>query len=171
LYVPTSTARRRGLFATVPAAPAQIEQTAIAGGRGGSAFSDRDVPAGARIAEVNVRAGERIDAVQVIYTLPDGRSQEGARHGGMGGNAYVFRLDSDEYITGLSGRYGEMIDSLRIHTNKRVSQPFGGSGGNRDFRVDVPAGNRAVGFAGRSGKLLDAVGLTYTRGGSSRWWR
>lgn len=160
-YGPITTARRRGIYVQSGAQSAQIAQTAIAGGRGGSEFSDRDIPWGAFIIEVNVRAGERIDAIQVVYMLPDGRLQEGARHGGTGGNAFTFRLDPDEYLTGIIGRCGDMVDSLRIVTNKRTSQVFGGNGGNRDFRIDIPSGCEAVGFAGRAGNLVDAIGLTY----------
>jgi hypothetical protein len=151
--------------------PRQIEQTPIAGGRGGSEFSDRDLPPGARISEVRVRASERVDAIQAIYLLPDGRTIEGPRHGGWGGRESVFRLDSDEYIVGLSGRYGDGIDSLRIHTNKRTTQPFGGRGGNRDYRIEVPIQNQAVGFAGRTGEGLDAIGLAYSEltSGNQRW--
>jgi hypothetical protein len=53
------------------------------------------------------------------------------------------------------------VDSFRIHTNRRTSQVFGGRGGDRDFRIDVPDGNRATGFTGRSGEYVDAIGLTY----------
>jgi hypothetical protein len=167
-YSPITLSRRRGVFTQIPTQLAQISQTSLAGGRGGSEFADRDIPSGASIVEVNVWAGERIDAVQMVYMLPDGRSQEGARHGGTGGNAVTFRLDPDEYITGISGRSGEMVDSLRIITNKRTSQVFGGRGGDRDFRIDIPRGNLAVGFAGRSGNLIDAIGLTYTAAASAR---
>jgi hypothetical protein len=139
----------------------QANVTQVAGGRGGSPFADSLPAQGARIAEVRVRAGDTADAVQVIYTLLDGRISEGARHGGRGGRENVFHLDNDEYITGISGRYGDAIDSLRIHTNKRTSPLYGGGGGNQDFQVEVPLGNQAMGFAGRAGDTLDSVGLIY----------
>jgi hypothetical protein len=163
-YAPTPVVRRRGFLSTpTPSAPARIEQTPIVGGRGGSGFADSEVPAGARIAEVHVRSGDLIDSVQIVYLLPDGRFQEGTRHGGSGGRDNIFRLDPDEFITGISGRYGSNIDSLRIHTNRRTSPLYGGSGGNRDYRLDVPRGGQAAGFAGRAGEFLDAIGLTYSR--------
>jgi len=140
---------------------AQVLETSTAGGSGGSAFSEARIPAGARVSEVRIWAGEYVDAVQAIYVLSNGQSFEGVRHGGSGGNAYVFRLNSGEYIVGISGRYGRNIDSLRIHTNRRESQVFGGRGGNRDFRINVPSGNQAVGFIGSAGDYLDAIGLMY----------
>jgi catechol 2,3-dioxygenase-like lactoylglutathione lyase family enzyme len=139
----------------------QAGQTTIAGGRGGTAFADRDITSGARITEVRVQAGDRIDAIQVVYVLPDGRLLEGSRHGGGGGRTGSFRLEPDEYITGLSGRSGNYIDSVRIHTNKRTSQTFGGRGGDRDFRIDIPAGNQAIGFIGRAADYVDGIGLAY----------
>jgi hypothetical protein len=153
--------------------PSPVMETTIAGGRGGNPFSDREVPSGARLAEIRISSGDMIDSIQAIYVLPDGRSMEGVRHGGGGGRVNSLRLDSDEYVIGISGRYGDKVDSIRIHTNKRVSQNYGGGGGNRDFRIEVPARNQAVGFTGRSGDLLDAIGLTYQGGvtGGSPWRR
>jgi hypothetical protein len=136
-------------------------QTTVAGGAGGAAFVDADIPPGARIVEVRVKAGNYLDSIQFIYSLPNGRPLEGARHGGNGGRAASFRLDPGEYIVGLSGRCGEYVDSLRIHTNRRTSQLFGGMGGDVEYRIDVPNGNQATGFMGRSGEYLDAIGLTY----------
>ncbi len=135
--------------------------TSVAGGQGGRPFSDTDIPSGARVLEVHVFAADWIDAVEMVYASQDGRVLTGPRRGGLGGQSYVFRLDSDEYIVGLSGRYGEYIDSLRIHTNKRTSPLFGGSGGSRDYRIDVAPGNQAVGFTGRAGQYLDAIGLIF----------
>lgn len=159
----------------LPLALRDLPQTTLAGGGGGSAFSDRDIPQGARISAVRVRTGDFVDSVQMIYTLTDGRTFEGTVHGGRGGRSNVFQLDADEYITGISGRYGNYIDSLAIHTNKRTSPAYGGSGGNRDFRIFVPSGNQAIGFAGRSADYLDAVGLKYSpiKPQQERlpWWR
>ncbi len=135
--------------------------TQIYGGRGGSAFSDRDIPEGARISEIRIQSADVVDSVQFVYILRDGRTQEGPRHGGTGGRTSVFRLDRDEYITGITGRFGDYVDSLAFVTNRRTSQVFGGQGGRSDFQVTVPQGNRAVGLTGRAARFLDAVGLTY----------
>ncbi|MBZ5497514.1 MAG: hypothetical protein LAP85_14020 [Acidobacteriia bacterium] len=161
IYTPVP--RRRAILSPTQVAPARFAQTQLAGGRGGNPFSDQEAPEGARIAEVRVRGGDQIDAVQLIYLTLDGRLVEGPRHGGSGGNERIFRLDRDEYIIGIAGRCGDNVDSLRIITNKRTSEVFGGRGVSRDYRIDVPAGNQALGFAGRSGEYLDAIGLTYAR--------
>jgi hypothetical protein len=137
-----------------------LSTTRVVGGSGGTEFSDPDLPAGARVREVRVFSGKYVDALQMVYILPDGRTAESVRHGGAGGGQNSFRLDSDEYITGISVRSGNYIDSIQIHTNKRSSQAFGGGGGGGAVRIDVPAGNQGVGFAGRAGDYLDAIGLT-----------
>jgi hypothetical protein len=152
----------------MPLQTLQVLQTTIAGGGGGSPFADKDVAQGARISEIRVRAGDRIDGIQAVYTLSNGTVAEGSWHGGQGGRLTAFRLDSDEYIVGLSGRSGEQIDSLSIITNKRTSAVFGGRGGSRTFRIDVPGGYRAIGFAGRAGNSLDAIGLTYSSSSAYR---
>jgi hypothetical protein len=149
-------------FGMVPVAfGQQSAATVAAGGQGGSPFRDGDVAAGARVSEIHVFSGKAVDSVQMLYALPDGRTLTGARHGGPGGRQNIFRLDPDEYIVGLSGRHGEYIDSLQIQTNKRTTPVYGGSGGSRNYRVDVPSGNYGIGFVGRSGDYVDAIGLTY----------
>ena len=139
----------------------RIEATEVYGGQGGDSFSDTQMPDGAREFEAVISSGEFMDSIQLVYMLPDGRTQSTPRRGGSGGERRVFRFDSDEYLMGISGRYGNYIDSLRIHTNKRTSSIYGGSGGNRDYRIDIPPGNHAIGFKGRAGDYLDAIGLIY----------
>lgn len=141
----------------------QPGQTSMAGGPGGADFLDDEIPDEAHIVEVRVEAGEYIDSIQMIYGFPGSRPTEGARHGGEGGRVTNFRLEPGEYIVGISGRYGKYLDSLRIHTNMRTSQLFGGNGGDREYRIEVPEGNQAVGFMGRSGMYIDAIGLIYAR--------
>jgi hypothetical protein len=142
-------------------------QTRIAGGSGGNGFMDNEIPLGARITEIRVQGGKVIDGIQVVYQLPDGSTFEGPYHGGRGGNSNVFRLEADEFVTGLSGRFGEYLDSLKIQTNLRTSPQYGGPGGRQDYRIDVPAGNQAVALIGRSGRYLDAIGLSYASAGRS----
>jgi hypothetical protein len=152
-------------------------QTEIAGGNRGSVFSDSNIPMGAKISEIRVRAGKNIDSIQAVYVLQDGRTLEGPLHGGRGGNLNIFKLNPNEYITGISGRFGDYIDSLSIQTNQRSSPVFGGSGGSGNFAITVPSGNMAVSLSGRSGEYLDAIRLNYAsnetpsqkrRGGRSR---
>jgi hypothetical protein len=136
-------------------------QTIIVGGKGGSAFSDENVPRGARISEVRIRSGDMVNSIQAIYTLLDDSLMEGPVHGGDDGSLGVFSLASDEYLTGLFGQSGPSINSISIRTNKRTSQVFGGIGGNAIFDVNVPVGKETIGFEGRASNVLDAIGLNY----------
>jgi hypothetical protein len=158
--------RRRSFFGF--GGSPQPGQTDLAGGSGGTEFVDADVPAGGRIVEVRIHAGDYVDSIQMVYSMPDGRPLEAARHGGDGGRGVSFRLDRDEYIVGIAGRYGQYVDSVRIRTNKRTFPPVGGRGGDKDFRIDVPNDNQVTGFIGRSGEYLDAIGLAYGKKWSSR---
>ncbi|MEJ2111627.1 MAG: jacalin-like lectin [Acidobacteriota bacterium] len=108
-------------------------------------------------------SGDLIDRIQLIYTLRDGSIFEGKRYGGGGGRRQVFQLADNEYITGISGRHGEVIDSIKIHTNRRTSDTYGGRGGARNFNITIPNGKQAIGLTGRAGEYLDAIGLEYIR--------
>jgi Jacalin-like lectin domain len=140
----------------------QLQSTEIAGGSHGRPFSDMQPPGPVRVMEVRIYSGDVVDSVQMVYALPNGGTTAGPRNGGSGGRLSVFNLGPDEFITGISGRCGDYIDSLRIHTNRRTSPTYGGRGGNRDFRISIPPGTEAVGFAGQSGEYLDALGLLFT---------
>jgi hypothetical protein len=131
---------------------------AIAGGPGGSPFSDNPPAAHARVAAVMVRSGSWIDSVQVLYQMPDGSRFESARHGGPGGGPGVFVLEPGERITAISGSHGQYVHSIRIHTDRRSSREYGVAAG-APFRIEVPPGRTMVGFVGRSGAYLDAIGL------------
>ncbi len=142
-------------------APLRPIPTVTAGGEGGNPFSDTQIQSGARIFEIYVYSGRYIDSLQIAYMLPDGRILTGPRRGGTGGQKSVFRLDPDEHLLAVSGRYGDYIDSIKFHTDKKTSATYGGSGGKRDFRIEVPRYNHAVGFIGRAARYLDAVGLSF----------
>jgi hypothetical protein len=126
-----------------------------AGGTGGTPFNDASngIPPG-HMQSVNVRSGEYIDNLQAVlpgYVLP--------AHGGNGGDAASFPLSPDEYLTQLSGRYGQYVDSVVFTTNKRTSMQYGGNGGNTSYTLAAPSGYEIVGFCGRSGSLVDAIGI------------
>jgi hypothetical protein len=144
----------------------EVQQSFSYGGSGGQEFVDDAIPPGSRVIEVLVRAMRRLDAVQIIYESPDGARHPLPQHGGQGGDLYPpFTLDNDEYITGISGRFGARVDSLRIHTNRQTSILYGGGeggrGGRDDYHIEVPAGHEFVGFYGRSGSEVDRIGVLY----------
>jgi Jacalin-like lectin domain len=123
------------------------------GGQGGAAFSD-DLTQTCRLAEVNIRHGSKVDAIQAVYTTPSRATITGPMHGGDGGSLSNFKLENDEYITRIEGRFGGRTDALRFTTNKgRSFGPYGGDGG----AAYVVEGVQVRGFLGRSGDQLDAI--------------
>lgn len=138
----------------------------LAGGLGGKEFSGYALPPGAKVKEIHVFAGDVIEAIQLIYTGTEGETEGLPRMGALAGNDHVFALEEDEYVTGISGRVGWYVDSLRIHTNQRVSETFGGGGGDHEYVYFAPEGSEVAGLFGRTEVHLEALGIL-TRGRSS----
>ncbi len=131
-----------------------------AGGKGGKSFTDYAIPAGARISEIRIKAGEFIDSLQIVYIDANGKTVVMDQIGGDGGDAATFKLGADEFITGISGQHGWYIDSLTFHTNKRVSKSYGGHYGHEAFAFQAPDGECVNGFIGRAERYIDAIGIT-----------
>ena len=100
-----------------------------AGGNGGEAFATVTAPAGAHISAVHVWSGLFIDSIQFVYRDAAGQETTTDRVGGHSGIHHLFTLEADETLIGISGRHAHFIDSLRLHTNKRDSESYGGWGG------------------------------------------
>lgn len=74
----------------------------------------------------------------------------------------ALELEPDEYMIGISGKYGAYIDSMTIHTNKGKTLSFGGPGGGAAvFGYTAPSGQMIVGFFGKAGDALDSIGVLY----------
>jgi len=129
------------------------------GGKGGQTFDDYVIPAGSRIAEVRIYCGDFIDAIQLVYIDSSSRKVVMDKVGGAGGDLVTFTLATDEVITGISGRHGWYIDSLTLHTNKRVSESIGGHYGHEPYELLAPEGRCVTGFSGRCQLYIDAIGI------------
>lgn len=129
------------------------------GGNGGHEFGDYVLPSGAKIHAVRVNAGLYIDGIQVIYRDASGQVVEMRHLGGQSGWRHTFTLDDDEYVTGVSGRSGNYIDSLRIHTNKRTSEQFGGPSGANEYHFEASGSGEIAGLVGRAGWYIDQLGV------------
>jgi type 1 glutamine amidotransferase len=77
---------------------------------------------------------------------------------------HQIQLDADEFVTEMSGTIDKfdvnddiVITSLRIVTNLQTFGPWG-DGNGAPFTVPVQSGSGIVGFFGRSGAYLDAIG-------------
>lgn len=135
-------------------------QIGPAGGNGGTPFEQYDVPADAHLSAIHIYSEWVLNALQIEYIRGNDVAGSISPVGGLGGEHHVFYLDPDEYLTGISGRAGWYIDSIRFHTNKRVSPTYGGVGGERDFSFEAKSGYEIGGFFGRSAWYIDALGIT-----------
>jgi hypothetical protein len=72
-------------------------------------------------------------------------------------------MRSGEFITEISGRSGEFLDSLTIETNQGVRVGFGGPGGGPVEGYEIPpetvGQQEVVAFFGASGDLIDRLGI------------
>lgn len=133
-----------------------------AGGLGGELFNGYMVPEGGHLQTVKIQAGTYIEAIQLVYTDGDGGTIELPLIGSRGeahGTTHHFSLHEGEYLTGISGRADWYIDSLRLHTNLRESEVYGGDGGGTEFSLQAPANTEVVGFFGRADWYIDSLGL------------
>ncbi|KAK0599958.1 hypothetical protein LWI29_010192 [Acer saccharum] len=102
------------------------------------------------------------------YHGGDGNLVLSNRHGG-GGASTVYKIElenhSYEYMVGITGFYGpidgnccfEVVRSVSFYTNKGKYGPFGSEIGT--FFNSPVSNAKVVGFHGRSGEYLDAIGV------------
>ncbi|MFN3334906.1 MAG: jacalin-like lectin [Caldilinea sp.] len=131
----------------------------VSGGEGGIPVEDYVIPAGARIREVKLTTGWFVDSIQVGYVDAAGAMRALPGIGGHGDEVHSFTLEDDEYLVGISGRSARYLDSIRFHTNKRVSPTYGGEGGEAEYFFLAPEGSEVVGFFGRADWYIDAIGI------------
>ncbi|CAM0947039.1 unnamed protein product [Alopecurus aequalis] len=135
-------------------------------GRNDGDARDMDARDVDRIIEVVVFHRDAVDAMIVRYEQ-DGRDMETDPSWGVafGAPRSEIRLETDEYLTaakGYVGNYKDMfiVRSLTFVSNRRTYGPYGKEEGEAFEFHD--AGGKIVGFHGRSGNYLDALG-TYVR--------
>jgi hypothetical protein len=101
-------------------------------------------------------------AIQVLYrNATTGQLTLGDQHGGVGGEQTIIALNAGEFVAEISGRSGQFLDSLTIRTSQgRHFGRFGGLGGGADYEFPDTGGREEIlGFFGRSGTLVDALGV------------
>lgn len=107
-----------------------------------------------------------VDAMSVLYER-DGREESTDKWGIPAGGTEPLEicLEPDEYLTAVKGHVGDhqgrfCVKSLTFIGNRRTFGPYGEEQG---ALFELPAaGGRIVGFHGRSGSYLDALG-TYVK--------
>lgn len=133
------------------------------GGRGGVPFDNWTRTGGKRkVQELIIKYDTVIRCVMVSYV--DGSASSAGSGCSLAPPTIKighFGIDLDEFLIGVAGRHGDVIDSIRFFTNKKNSGTYGGSGGTVDFGYTAPSGHRIVAFTGRAGSSVDAIGVLY----------
>ncbi|KDP38566.1 hypothetical protein JCGZ_04491 [Jatropha curcas] len=133
------------------------------GGNGGMPWDD-GVFSG--IKKIFLAKGEAIYCIQIEYDR-NGQSAWSARHGGGSeASSHLIKLEYPyEILTSVCGYYGSLtgddcntvIRSLTFYTNKGKYGPFGEEVGS--FFTSAKTEGKIVGFHGRSGCYLNAIGV------------
>ncbi|XP_004291831.1 PREDICTED: jacalin-related lectin 3 [Fragaria vesca subsp. vesca] len=117
------------------------------------------------VRQLVIAHGSGIDSIQVEYDSK-GSSFWSDKHGGNGGwKIDTVQLDyPEEFLTSFHGYYGKISEwgtvslrSITFKSNKRSYGPFGMEQGTY-FSLPVTTGNKIVGFHGKSGWYVDAIG-------------
>lgn len=137
----------------------EITKIGPVGGRGGQIFGAYMIPEGTRLAAVHIFADTYIEGLGLAYRDRFGQQQTLSPVGIAGGTRHVLQLGTEEYVIGISGRCGWFVDSIRLHTNQRVSELYGGSGGDESYALSAPEDDEVIGFFGNAAWYIDAVGI------------
>ncbi|KAK2636760.1 hypothetical protein Ddye_031552 [Dipteronia dyeriana] len=136
------------------------------GGPGGVAW-DYNPGSDSSIVEIVISHGDVVDSVAFkSFNSATGQTVSSGRHGGNGGVSDTISIDgSGEYLNLISGTtldyFGNVVvESLTFHTNLTTYGPFGLTTGSA-FEIPMENG-KIVGFFGRAGDFLDALGIYVT---------
>ena len=81
------------------------------------------------------------------------------RHGVGNGGEEKLDINREEHIVHISGTYGRFVNSITIKTNQNREVSAGEGGGQGEYTYEAPEGFEIVGFHGRSGEFVDAMGV------------
>lgn len=143
----------------------QKDGSAVGGNRG-LEFDIAEAPQ--RLESVMVRSGEIVDSIGFSYVDKAGKKQTAGPWGGKGGDLKTIVFAPGETLTKVSGtiNYFEgnfAITSLTLATNLTTYETLGkGKDSGSEFSFPSKDGDIVVGFFGRAGLFLDAIGV-YTR--------
>lgn len=132
----------------------------ISGGVGGKYFED-DLTDVLNIKSITIYWDRWVDNLSVTYELNEKKSRTVSYGGPTEGkqNKTIYLAD-DEYVTEISGHYGNWIDFLTIKTSNFRVVSGGGTARITPFILTAPNGKGfPPGFCGRSQDWLDAIGI------------
>jgi endonuclease/exonuclease/phosphatase family metal-dependent hydrolase len=135
----------------------------LIGGPHGTPFNNLNlIPAGASLTKIGLRAGSRVDRVNV--QLSNGTVFS---HGGNGGTEKTLTLAAGEFVVSVTLSSAQYQGRTRIFfIEYRTNQGRTLSGGTRTGETvtyTAPAGWQVAGFYGNAGSEVDKLGLIYTR--------
>ncbi|XP_034606764.1 disease resistance protein Pik-2 isoform X3 [Setaria viridis] len=132
---------------------------------GGDGGSTRDITMAPKsLKSVKVCSAVVVDSLSFSYLDRYGREHNTPLWGGVGGSIRMINLGPSEFVKEVSGTYGRfshlpnVITSFTLVTNLCSYGPFGQPSGT-PFHTRVDRTGSIVGFFGRSGKYLDAIGV------------
>nr|BAE95375.1 lectin [Cycas revoluta]BAV72209.1 lectin [Cycas revoluta] len=129
------------------------------GGNGGDEWNDGTYQG---IRKIVIRSGDVVDSLQIEYALKNVAGSVNVcalKHGGDGGKESTIVFDyPNETLTKIEGFYTNVITSLTFETNLKRYGPYGKAGG-KHFESGPAGDGKIVGFYGRSGDYLDAIGV------------
>ncbi|CAM0958812.1 unnamed protein product [Alopecurus aequalis] len=132
------------------------------GGPGGDHRNVQAMPC--RLASVTIYSGEGIDGICFTYVGSDYVQYTEGPWGRTLNIENTITIDPTDYVTEISGTFGMAYDncivtSLKIATFNDPDPITFGTPNGTPFQIPVLDGGRVVGFFGRSGDLLDAIGV------------
>lgn len=133
---------------------------------GGNGGFPQDLTTGkpVRLQSLRINSGSRIFSLEFSYVDKLGKVRsEGPWGGSSGGNYQTIELGPKEFVKQISGTIDHLvtetvITSLVLVTNIKKYGPYGSVQGT-SFDATVPENTCIVGFFGRSGGALDAIGI------------
>lgn len=128
------------------------------GGTGGGPFETP--PSELAISEIQVFAGDRIDAIELIWI--NGTSSP--KFGGPGGGENQFVIAAGDYLAAIEGSVeffdnSVRVSSLQLFPKKGNPSPVYGKKAAAEFRFQPIPGYQITGFFGRCGATIDALGI------------
>lgn len=163
------------VVAVLPPAITTTARNSAVGGTGGTAFEDALPPGTLQMNRLIVSSATTVASIKAEWKTTSGLVM-GTNHGSAdlpSGNWYEFVFEPGEYITDISGQYGQGMTSwmsvplpdgptvvrwLQFTTN--LNRKFGPFGGASLFGQSFSfTGLKVVGFFGRSGGALDQLGV------------
>nr|XP_018628282.1 putative late blight resistance protein homolog R1B-16 isoform X6 [Nicotiana tomentosiformis]XP_018628283.1 putative late blight resistance protein homolog R1B-16 isoform X6 [Nicotiana tomentosiformis] len=132
---------------------------------GGTGGSEWNYMLKCPIKEILIAHGDCIDSIMFRTVTEQGTTIDSPKFGADGcRDKVVIEANPLEYLTGIKGTFGRcgshlVIKSLCFITNAKNYGPFGSEAGGTPFSLVMREGGAIVGFHGRCGAYLDAIGV------------